>query len=186
MDWMEFSDTQSMHTLDDEQIGVLISIALDEFGPGLTRTEFNDVMLWLFESIAASKRYRPNSLNGTCGCSGQSTSKPSGKIRFTESDSPLAIQHGLLLDLHRIFTTQMLPPCSTAESCRGLSRIRRSARCECQSGLRTAVDSDLQDCYVLTLDQQRTRHSHDHALQPKKSGWHYGVLGLGGAACGSL
>jgi hypothetical protein len=27
-------------------------IALDDFGPGLTRTEFNDVMLWLFESIA--------------------------------------------------------------------------------------------------------------------------------------
>jgi hypothetical protein len=53
MDWMEFTDTQSLHTLDDEQIGVLISIALDDFGPGLTRTEFNDVMLWLFVSVPA-------------------------------------------------------------------------------------------------------------------------------------
>jgi hypothetical protein len=25
---------------------------MEDFGPGLTRTEFNDVMLWLFESIA--------------------------------------------------------------------------------------------------------------------------------------
>jgi hypothetical protein len=52
MDWMEFTCTQSMHTLDDEQIGTLASVAMEDFGPGLTRTEFNDVMLWLFESIA--------------------------------------------------------------------------------------------------------------------------------------
>jgi len=52
MDWMEFTDTQSPHALDDEQIGVLISSVMEDFGPGLTRTEFNDVMLWLFESIA--------------------------------------------------------------------------------------------------------------------------------------
>lgn len=28
------------------------SFGPEDFGPGLTRTEFNDVMLWLFESIA--------------------------------------------------------------------------------------------------------------------------------------
>ena len=52
MDWMEFTCTQSMHTLDDEQIGTLVSVAMEDFGPDLTRIEFNDVMLWLFESIA--------------------------------------------------------------------------------------------------------------------------------------
>jgi hypothetical protein len=39
-------------------------------------------------------------------------------LRLFESiagfDSTLAIQHGLLLDHHRISTTQTLPPCSTA------------------------------------------------------------------------
>jgi hypothetical protein len=30
----------------------LVSIALEEFGPELTRTQFNDVMLALFEHIA--------------------------------------------------------------------------------------------------------------------------------------
>jgi hypothetical protein len=49
---MEFTDTQSPHALDDEQIGTLVSVVMEDFGPGLTRTEFNDVMLWLFESIA--------------------------------------------------------------------------------------------------------------------------------------
>jgi hypothetical protein len=52
MDWMEFTDTQSPHALDDEQIGTLVSVVMEDFGPGLPRTEFNDVMLWLFESIA--------------------------------------------------------------------------------------------------------------------------------------
>jgi hypothetical protein len=37
MDWMEFTCTQSMHTLDDEQIGALASVAMEDFGPGLTR-----------------------------------------------------------------------------------------------------------------------------------------------------
>jgi hypothetical protein len=33
MDWMEFTCTQSMHTLDDEQIGTLVSAAMEDFGP---------------------------------------------------------------------------------------------------------------------------------------------------------
>ena len=48
---MESSDTQSHHTLNDEQFAILISVALEEFGVVLTRTQFNDVMLALFEHI---------------------------------------------------------------------------------------------------------------------------------------
>jgi len=48
---MESSDTQSHHTLNDEEMGRLVSIAIEEFGAGLTRTRFNDVVLALFEHI---------------------------------------------------------------------------------------------------------------------------------------
>ena len=46
---MEFTDTQS---LDDDEMGRLVSITLEEFGLGLTRAQFNDAMLALFEHIA--------------------------------------------------------------------------------------------------------------------------------------
>ncbi len=49
---MESSDSQSPHRLNDDEMGRLVSIAIDEFGVGLTRTQFNDVMLALFEHIA--------------------------------------------------------------------------------------------------------------------------------------
>jgi hypothetical protein len=49
---MDSSDTQSPHTLNDDEMGRLVSIALEEFGRGLTRTQFNEVMLALFEHIA--------------------------------------------------------------------------------------------------------------------------------------
>jgi hypothetical protein len=49
---MDSSDTQSHHTLNDDEMGRLVSIALEEFGRGLTRTQFNEVMLALFEHIA--------------------------------------------------------------------------------------------------------------------------------------
>ena len=49
---MDSFDTQSLHTLNDEQLAILVSVALEEFGPGLTRTQFNEVMLALFEHIA--------------------------------------------------------------------------------------------------------------------------------------
>lgn len=41
---MEFTDTQS---LDDDEMGRLVSITLEEFGLGLTRAQFNDAMLAL-------------------------------------------------------------------------------------------------------------------------------------------
>ncbi len=46
---MDSSDTQS---LTDDDIGRLVSLAVEDFGPGLTRPQFNDVMLGLFENIA--------------------------------------------------------------------------------------------------------------------------------------
>jgi len=48
---MDSFDTQSRHTLNDEQIAILVLVVLEEFGSGLTRTQFNDVMLALFEHI---------------------------------------------------------------------------------------------------------------------------------------
>ena len=48
-DWMDSSNNES---LDDDEMGRLVSIAAEEFGLGLTRNQFNDVMLALFEHIA--------------------------------------------------------------------------------------------------------------------------------------
>ena len=50
---MDSSDTQSRHRLNDDEMGRLVMIALDEFGAGLTRTQFHEVMLTLFEHIAS-------------------------------------------------------------------------------------------------------------------------------------
>lgn len=48
---MDSSDTQSIHTLNDDELGRLVSIAIEEFGPDLPRIHFNDVLLALFECI---------------------------------------------------------------------------------------------------------------------------------------
>jgi hypothetical protein len=47
-DQMEFTDTQA---LSDDEMGRLVSIALEEFRRALNRTQFNDVMLRVFEQI---------------------------------------------------------------------------------------------------------------------------------------
>src|SRR5215468_9222070 len=49
---MESFDTQSVNALDDDEISRLVSIVVEELGPALARTQFNDVMLGLFEHIA--------------------------------------------------------------------------------------------------------------------------------------
>ena len=49
---MDSLDTQSLHRLNDDEMGRLVSIAIEEFGVALTRTQFKDVMLALFEHIA--------------------------------------------------------------------------------------------------------------------------------------
>jgi hypothetical protein len=46
---MEFIDIQS---LSDDEMGRLVAIAVDEFGRRLDRTQFNEVMLALFDQIA--------------------------------------------------------------------------------------------------------------------------------------
>jgi hypothetical protein len=45
-------DTQTPHALDDEQISMLAVLVHGVYGPDLTCTQFNDVMLGLFEQIA--------------------------------------------------------------------------------------------------------------------------------------
>lgn len=49
---MGSSDTQSLNALTDDEMGRLVSIALEELGPNLTRTQFNEAVLALFEHIA--------------------------------------------------------------------------------------------------------------------------------------
>jgi hypothetical protein len=46
---MEFIDIES---LSDDEMCCLVSITLEEFGSGLNRTRFNEVMLALFDQIA--------------------------------------------------------------------------------------------------------------------------------------
>ncbi len=48
---MDSSNSQSPHVLNDEQMAILVGVILEEFGGGLTRTQFNTAMLALFEHI---------------------------------------------------------------------------------------------------------------------------------------
>ncbi len=49
---MDSSENASLHALTDEQIERPAAVVVDEFGPTLARTQFNDVILTLFEDIA--------------------------------------------------------------------------------------------------------------------------------------
>ncbi len=49
---MDSTDNDSLHALTDEQIERLAAIVLEDFGPGLHRTQFNDVVLLMFEDVA--------------------------------------------------------------------------------------------------------------------------------------
>ena len=49
---MDSFASASLHALTDEQIERLAAAVVDEFGPGLTRAQFDDVVLTLFENIA--------------------------------------------------------------------------------------------------------------------------------------
>ena len=55
---MESTDTQS---LSDDEMGRLVSIALEEFGQGLNRVQFSEVMPALFEHIAGLETLPRNS-----------------------------------------------------------------------------------------------------------------------------
>ena len=46
-------DSTDNHSLSDDEMGRLVSIALEEFGQGLNRIQFNEAMLALFENIAS-------------------------------------------------------------------------------------------------------------------------------------
>ena len=45
-------DSSLSQSLNDDEMGRLVSIAAEEFGLGLTRSQFNEVMLALFEHVA--------------------------------------------------------------------------------------------------------------------------------------
>ena len=45
-------DSNSPHSLDDEQIERLVAIVVDDFGPALGRIQFNEIVLMPFEDIA--------------------------------------------------------------------------------------------------------------------------------------
>jgi len=44
--------TQALNALNDDEMSRLVSVVVEEFGPALARTQFNDTMLALFENIA--------------------------------------------------------------------------------------------------------------------------------------
>jgi hypothetical protein len=55
-DWMDSFDS---HSLNDDEMGRLVSIAMKQLGCGLAQTQFNDVMLALFEHIAGLETIPP-------------------------------------------------------------------------------------------------------------------------------
>ena len=56
---MESFDRQSLNALDDDEMSRLVSLVVEEFGPALARSQFNDVMLTLFEHIAGLETIPP-------------------------------------------------------------------------------------------------------------------------------
>ena len=48
---MDSTDNESLHGLTDEQIERLAGIVFEDFGPGLSRTQFDDVVLLMFEDV---------------------------------------------------------------------------------------------------------------------------------------
>ena len=49
---MDSTDNDSLRALTDEQIECLAAVVVEDFGPDLSRTQFNDVVLLLFEDVA--------------------------------------------------------------------------------------------------------------------------------------
>jgi hypothetical protein len=84
-------DSSNNQSPDDDEMGRLVSIAAEEFGLGLTRNQFNEVMLALFEHIAGLKRSRRQRLIGISASSGQSISKPFRQIAIGTDMMPASI-----------------------------------------------------------------------------------------------
>ena len=59
---MEPTDSKPSPSLTDEQIERLALILLDEFGPGLDRTRFNDMACLLFEDVPGFELMTPRQL----------------------------------------------------------------------------------------------------------------------------
>ena len=56
---MDSFDSQSLNALDDDEMSRLVSLVVEEFGPALARSQFNDVTLTLFEHIAGLETIPP-------------------------------------------------------------------------------------------------------------------------------
>jgi hypothetical protein len=61
---MASSDTQSLHALDDEHLWMLAVLVHGVYGPDLTRTQFNDVMLGLSPPCHDSCRLNSSAIMG--------------------------------------------------------------------------------------------------------------------------
>jgi hypothetical protein len=78
-------DSKSPHALDDEQIERLAAIVVEDFGPNLHRTQFNDVILMLFEDIAGFELMTQHQQHTrTCVQCGSSTAGSSPQPARTE------------------------------------------------------------------------------------------------------
>lgn len=57
---MDSTNNDSLHALTDEQIERLAAIVVEDFGPDLSRTQFNDVVRLLFEDVAGFEVMPPS------------------------------------------------------------------------------------------------------------------------------
>ena len=54
---MDSFDSQSPHTLNDDELNRLVAIVVEQFGADLRRRQFNDTVLAMFEDIAGLENY---------------------------------------------------------------------------------------------------------------------------------
>ena len=57
---MDSTDNDSLHALTGEQIERLATILVEDFGPGLSRTQFDNVVLLMFEDVAGFEVMPPS------------------------------------------------------------------------------------------------------------------------------
>jgi hypothetical protein len=85
-------DRQCINALDDDEMRRLVSLVVEEFGPALARTRFNDVMLGLFEHIAAPGDDSDDNCSSVPRYSPvEVPRKPQRKIKLAADLIPLAI-----------------------------------------------------------------------------------------------
>jgi hypothetical protein len=81
---MEPTDSQTLTSLTDEQIERLAAVVLDEFGPSLSRRQFDDVALALFEDVPGSELMTANQIAWCCTPCGFATARSPHRTARTE------------------------------------------------------------------------------------------------------